>query len=629
MPSFSFMTVDNLPDEILAEIFLLIPHHRWRTTPDHSTPEEHLRYPRPTYRKRLPWVLTHVCRKWREIAHSTVRLWSYLPSIDISLPNPYLREYLSLSGTKTPLSLHICMEHTKSKFTNDTLSLLLGSVERWQEVMIFLPYAKLPDLQPLRGSFRMLRVVHVIHRHDWGGNFPLDLFSDAPVLEELTYLILGSHPILPPSLKKYQAYYRGPIDAIDILSRASQLETLGFSTSPFSSPSAHNQSHLPPTEMPFLESLMFDDCWDDPGGPFLRALTLPKLRNLHLKLTATTGNFRYPDIIQMIQQSGASLRSLTVEAHIEAYPTLAQFKELFATTPGVEIFRWYSRPAQRSENDLLAILRDPEILPNLKTLIFDSWMFPAYSFDQSLLLDIIRVRGASREASQAKGHLTYLCLRKSDVSEDDQVSLTGWSPHNDPHYDRLVNLKDHLQRLFKIPVHDRQIEDTDAINHHLTYLTDSEESQSCSIEAILISEIHILLTQLVLRGPAHPPGAHRVESDWIPRVELILQTWRSRTREYVQPSLWFRFHWSFYWVAENQPDVYGMFWETELSPESSFHFRGRSMPMTFLNPTIPYNWMPDWELAELPYKAYQPPPRIEEIGDENEDLLNDQVIANS
>ncbi|TFK62946.1 hypothetical protein BDN72DRAFT_902817 [Pluteus cervinus] len=324
--------LDDIPDEILAEVFLLIPRHRWRTTPDHSTPEEHLRYPRPTYRKRLPWVLTHVCRKWREIARSTVRLWSYLPSIDISQHYPYLKEYLSLAGTATPLSLHMCKE--KAKLNADTLSLLFGSVKQWQEVMIFLPYADLPDLQPLRGSFRMLRVVHVVHSNNWEGTFPMDLFSDAPVLEELTYLILGSHPILPPSLKKYQAYYRGPIDAIDILSRASQLETLGFSNSPFASQSTHNQSHFPPIEMPFLESLMFDDCWDDPGGPFLRALTLPKLRNLHLKLTATSENFQYPDIIQMIQQSGASLRSLTVEAHIEAYPTPAQLKELLATTPG-------------------------------------------------------------------------------------------------------------------------------------------------------------------------------------------------------------------------------------------------------------------------------------------------------
>ncbi|TFK63779.1 hypothetical protein BDN72DRAFT_902130 [Pluteus cervinus] len=617
MPSSSSIGVDELPDEILVEIFLLIPRHRWRTTPNHSTPHEHLHYPRPTYRKRLPWVLTHVCRKWREIARSTGRLWSYLPSINVCQPNPHLREYLSLAGTATPLSLHIRKE--TSKTDSEALSLVLERVEQWQDVMIVFPYDELPDLRPLRSSFQMLRAIHLIHH--FGRDFPRDLFSDAPVLEELTYMIFAPNPILPPSLKKYHAYSPGPIDIIDLFSRAPQLVTVSLSNSS-SSPWTHNQTELPPVVMPSLESLRLEDCWDDPGGPFLRALTLPRLQNLHLEMTADSDNLRYPHIIQMIQRSHASLRTLTIEAHIDAYPTPTRLRDLFAATPDLEFFRWCSRRAQRVENDLLAIFCDPGILPKLKTLIFDSWMYPAFQIDQSLLLNIIGARGPCRgydTTSQGPNRwLTYLCVRKSDLNEDARVSLTGWSPQNDPHYGHLVDIKEHLKMLFETPVHNRQIEDIDTINHHLKYLT--EEGQSFKLHYRGRIEVHILLAQLVLRGPSHPPGAYRIESDWIPKIEPALEIWKSRTREYVQASRWFRFHQCMYWVAENQSDVYDMFWETEPSPDSWFHFRRRSMPMTFLYPTKPYNWMPDWEHAELSYKAYQPLPLIKETESDDADL---------
>ncbi|TFK63305.1 hypothetical protein BDN72DRAFT_964014 [Pluteus cervinus] len=609
--------INDIPEDILVDIFLAIPPYRWGMMRDHSFPLEFLRYPRPVYLKRPPWAFAHVCRRWSQIVRTRPKLWSYIPSIDLAQPTPFLEPYLELAQ-HSPLSLYLWTSiDSIDELIVDaaTFSLLSDRVERWEEVVFNLPHHALPNLDILAGSFNSLKVLHIINQTS--NAYLPGLFADAPVLEELTFLVFGEQPALPPSLRKYHTYWPGSVDAAKLLASAPQLVACCF-TSFSVGLDMETTETPPPVFMPNLQSLKLEECWDDADGQFLNALTLPQLRNLHLILMATYKSLTLPQVIQMLRRSNASLRTFTLE--LETFTEEIEcLRTLIDLVPDLEYYHWSTmHMMEADENAIFGMFADPQVLPKLKTLIFDSSLGHAYSPDElrkDVITDVLRARasGGYRAAQTDKatgsggGCLEYLSLAEVDLSEETKACFLDWAPEQDSHFSHLAKIRrefDTLQ-LFACPPHEREETATEVINEGFQYIVGLYKE--FHVQAILSSGIHIVLLELLLRGTSYPPGDYRAERDWIPQIEPVVEYWKSKTRSYVTRETWFIPHqWRVYWVADNQMDAYNMLWSPPYPSELCIKAGCRSMPTEFVQPEIMPCLLPDWERAEHSPRSYAP-----------------------
>ncbi|TFK61999.1 hypothetical protein BDN72DRAFT_777649, partial [Pluteus cervinus] len=73
-------TIHHLPPELLAKIFLYL-QRLW--------PSAHFSY---SLEEQEPWmVVTKICRHWRDVAHESPELWTYIPHSSPKLVERWLR----------------------------------------------------------------------------------------------------------------------------------------------------------------------------------------------------------------------------------------------------------------------------------------------------------------------------------------------------------------------------------------------------------------------------------------------------------------------------------------------------------------------------------------------------------
>ncbi|KAJ7682515.1 hypothetical protein DFH06DRAFT_1161390 [Mycena polygramma] len=105
----------RIPPEILAEIFMstVVAEHMW-IHPRHA-----------------PWVLGHICKRWRAIALSSPKNWCCLRSLFASgRPVPLISAHIQRSG-RLPLTVGLNALHRPPLF-----ALLLGQSHRFEDVTI-------------------------------------------------------------------------------------------------------------------------------------------------------------------------------------------------------------------------------------------------------------------------------------------------------------------------------------------------------------------------------------------------------------------------------------------------------------------------------------------------------------
>ncbi|KAJ6490700.1 hypothetical protein C8R47DRAFT_977163 [Mycena vitilis] len=119
----------KVPTEILAEIFI------------HCLPNEIRPFITPDLAD-APLILCEICRRWREVAISTPRLWSAL-HVDFDLMHKrgayetdFYQTWLSRAGA-TPLSLHLQNEDdTLLGVVNSPLKTIVGMARQWREIEV-------------------------------------------------------------------------------------------------------------------------------------------------------------------------------------------------------------------------------------------------------------------------------------------------------------------------------------------------------------------------------------------------------------------------------------------------------------------------------------------------------------
>jgi hypothetical protein len=207
--------INRLPVELLQQVFLLILNDDPENPSIFSYGDTHIAVDVTS----PPLLLTHVCRLWRDVAHSTTAIWS---RIHVALPGrikplqpflPSLLEvWLARSGHR-PLSLSIVSEQLcysrdtevrylpwlrpyQSGADRQLLEILLSAKGRWESVAIMSPdicdwsdnidTPRLRTLKCFRREFKGLNApnlhrLHIFNRSD---------FPAAPTCKNICHLRL-------------------------------------------------------------------------------------------------------------------------------------------------------------------------------------------------------------------------------------------------------------------------------------------------------------------------------------------------------------------------------------------------------------------------------------------------------
>ncbi|KAK0436276.1 hypothetical protein EV421DRAFT_1132912, partial [Armillaria borealis] len=170
----------RLPPEVLTEIFIW----RWSFHGQRGPSLD----PRA-----VPWSLTHVSRKWREVAIATPIIWS---SIRLNFGNDKLlrgsrvHEAAFMLGVNLdrarPHDLNVIIHLQDDISAHLACAVLLPSVRYWKSLEVWgAESCDLGFLSPCRGFFTHLETAEV-RGHYHGGSEPVDIFSVAPRLRSFT-----------------------------------------------------------------------------------------------------------------------------------------------------------------------------------------------------------------------------------------------------------------------------------------------------------------------------------------------------------------------------------------------------------------------------------------------------------
>ncbi|KAK0207274.1 hypothetical protein IW262DRAFT_1498717 [Armillaria fumosa] len=179
----------QLPTKLLTKIFI------------HCS-SLHDRRDSPLDPRALPWTLSHVCRKWREVAIATPELWSNISLNfldDRFLNGSRIREAAFMLGIildrARPHDLDVCIYYHDDISTHPACAVLLSTVRYWKSLEVYGIHGKLDFLSPCRSFFDRLETVSVLDSHSRGSE-SINLFAVAPRL--LTFLRCMKAPFLLP-----------------------------------------------------------------------------------------------------------------------------------------------------------------------------------------------------------------------------------------------------------------------------------------------------------------------------------------------------------------------------------------------------------------------------------------------
>ncbi|KAF7376713.1 F-box domain-containing protein [Mycena sanguinolenta] len=260
----------TLPTEITSEIFInFLPT-----------------YPEPPPLKGLasPTMLTHVCRKWREVALATPALWRAIKLGDPDIRHEQVRRisdaWIRRSGS---LPLSIVINTNNRDFLHEIFTEPLSmATERWEHLNL---WVSLPCLPEIGAPLPMLRSL------EFAVSTVGDVFTfyEAPQLRNVILRgRISSFVVLPwMQLTSLTMNYGGVNKIVQILTQTPNLIQCALSLVSTGDTDLDDLSAegLPDIPLPRLESLVVTD-WTFrqtvPGFHLLQSFTVPSLRRLEV-----------------------------------------------------------------------------------------------------------------------------------------------------------------------------------------------------------------------------------------------------------------------------------------------------------------------------------------------------------
>ncbi|KAJ7659164.1 hypothetical protein DFH06DRAFT_437322 [Mycena polygramma] len=342
----------TLPNEIISEIFL----HTVEPTRAGGVPSS----------TDGPLLVAQICRRWRDIALSTPRLWSNI-SLDLENIPAYegqlhlLETWLRRSGD---CPLFISIIHQPRPLPSELWGKYDGSVRefvrailphrrRWQELEISVPMhlfkfieGEMPLLRDLTlGIPDMTMVTAYGERLDPGeeSRWPIRIFHEAPALRTLL-LAKGFDPLvlLPPwgqlTSVSILHFTQALKDVADILRSAVNVQYFSARVHDPYNPETSPLDILPIPPLEFLEALHLTSLTPESEGylRILDALSLPALVVLRISETWTMDVARRA--VQDLIARSCPVLKIIIQADRSIYPT-HYYRSVWPSVISIEVQR--------------------------------------------------------------------------------------------------------------------------------------------------------------------------------------------------------------------------------------------------------------------------------------------------
>ncbi|KAJ7834300.1 hypothetical protein B0H13DRAFT_223460 [Mycena leptocephala] len=303
----------ELPNEIVSDIFM----HFLPTYP--SCP--------PLIGLRSPTVLTHVCRRWREIALSTPALWSairasYFERIPLKQKAHIFDLWLKRSRF-CPLSLRL------ETGLAEILAAVVPHRARWE--CLELKRLSPSYLPIIEGPIPLLR-----HLSLGLSEYPATnvlAFRDAPLLRTVVLSPDAASSVILPWAQLTSLTLCGfyPRECVPVLQKTFNLVCCQLSMK-FCFDSDNDQPQ-PDIVLPYLESLRIGQYGASPVTDFLETFIVPALRSLKIPeeflrpspIDSLTGFISKSGCKLEEVHIGSDLRSLRQDSYRQAFPSIRKF----------------------------------------------------------------------------------------------------------------------------------------------------------------------------------------------------------------------------------------------------------------------------------------------------------------
>ncbi|KAK6977961.1 F-box domain-containing protein [Favolaschia claudopus] len=303
----------TLPNEIISEIFI------WFIPP---YPDE-----LPPIGSSSPTSLTHICRKWREIALATPQLWRTIV-IDDGLHWSWevqaeIAETWMSRSKSLPLSVHV----TNFGDSSPTLCSLISQTARWEHITLMLQDV---DSQMLSNAMPLLRQLY-LHAD---GAINIVVCGDMPLLRtvHLGLFAIGNVALPWAQLTSLSLEYAYMDELGPILPQTPNLVYLSLEIDRNGDGVA-----IPEIRLLCLQSCDLDS--REPCPEFLNILIAPALRSLRLT-ERFLGDDDPINVLQaFISKSKCKLDSLSI---MSTLTPLESYRKAFPSIP--EIVCEFSRP---------------------------------------------------------------------------------------------------------------------------------------------------------------------------------------------------------------------------------------------------------------------------------------------
>ncbi|KAJ7885086.1 hypothetical protein B0H14DRAFT_3856952 [Mycena olivaceomarginata] len=263
-----------------------------------------------------PTFLSHICRRWREVALSTPMLWRAvsLPDCDQYVVRPHLELWMSRSGC-LPLSIDI--EEIFNTVDESCLELLTLHRARWEYVTLACYES---EVLPIQGPMPLLRQFEIRLE----ATRPALRFCEFPRLRSVTlWDITRPTDLFPWSQLTSLTSIHSPIENTAILQLAVNLVHCHLMLRPGEIPSSD-------VRLRSLESLVLAQMWDLDGAVthYLETMITPSLRTLEVPEA-----FLQPsptDTLRLfISKSGCRLQGLCITGQVRSE---AVYRDAFSSS---------------------------------------------------------------------------------------------------------------------------------------------------------------------------------------------------------------------------------------------------------------------------------------------------------
>ncbi|KAK0466635.1 hypothetical protein IW261DRAFT_1683578 [Armillaria novae-zelandiae] len=331
----------RLPNELLTNIFIRCSLRD--------------RYSSPLNPRALHWTLSHVCRKWREVAIGTAEIWSHIHLnfvYDPFLNGSRIHEAAFMLGVvldrARPHDLDVFISLKDDISTHPVCVVLFPTVRYWKSLQV---HGNPDFLSPCRGLFDRLETVDV-----WGfdhvGPQAVDAFAVAPRLR--SFRKIWDLPfLLPANLVEFADYNPFNENTCATLRHLVNIRILSLSFSEYSSESPRiclprvSQLELRKTRQDVDTASLTYNHFDLPSLTYLKILTFPSRPPLvsrqapqpmrsstvtHLTLTWSPISGGPPSVLELEHSYSTltNLRCLT----IVGWPNINPFLGILSIRPG-------------------------------------------------------------------------------------------------------------------------------------------------------------------------------------------------------------------------------------------------------------------------------------------------------